>query len=255
MALDFLCSTSGINGGTVDCPITPGVGKYLVGWGGKLTAAQLAAGYTICKNSLIADSKKSKNSGSKLVVFPIIAEFTSKKEANVEAKMADGFSEVRREGLPAYELKIRTDMYQSQQLRKINNKRRRWVIVDDKNLFIGTRDADGNMIGKTGKIFVNGIDAGGLNENSGECMITVNLENAGETFDSGVVIQLDKAPTQLFKYLKDIQLYEKSAAALTGGTAPTRTVTITAIGATNDTINIPYGTISGQCCHQQLCKQ
>lgn len=241
MSLDILCTSSGINGGTTDCPIAPGVGKYFVVWGGKLTPQQLAAGYATCKAALVADSKKSKNNSAKLVVFPLVRKFTPKKEANVEASLADGFKQVTREGLPAYELEVVTDMYLIAQLRKLNNKRIKYAIVDDKNLFLATTDIDGNFVGRSGKIFADGLDAHDYDKVDGQTIITVNGESAYETYDNAKCIELDKKPEGIFSALKDVQLYEKAAATETtviAATAATRTVTITDEGDDNDTIDI-----------------
>lgn len=208
MPLNALVSNTGINTGTMDGALVPGVGKFLIVWGGMLTVAQLAAGYTACKASLIADSKRSKLNANKLIVFPIIRDFTNKKEANTEAKLADGLTQVTREGLPIYDLKIVTDMYLITQLRILNNKRIRYAIVDAGNQFLATTDMNGNLIGRSGKIFADGLDVTGFSNVSGETMIQLNAENAYETFDNAQAIQLDKAPNMLFKSLKDIQLYQ-----------------------------------------------
>lgn len=244
MSLDILCSTSGINTGTPACANRPGVGKYLIVWGGKLTAEQLAAGYATCKAALIADSKKSKTSSSKLMVFPLVRDFTPKKEANVEATLADGFKQVTREGLPAYEMKIVTDMYQAPQLRKLNNKRIKYVIVDDQNLFLGTMNTDGEFLGRAGTIFTDGIDAHGFQNVNGETIVTLQAESAFETYDNAKCIELDKSPEGLFSGLKDIQLYQKATATevvVIAAAGATRTVTITGVGADGDTVNIKDG--------------
>lgn len=241
MALDILCSSSGINTKSPDCAPKPGVGKYLVVWGGKLMAEQLAAGYATCKAALQADSKKSKTSSSKLMLFPIIRELTPKKEANTEASLADGFKQVTREGLPAYEMKIKTDMYQAPQLRKLNNKRIKYALIDDKNLFLATLNIDGEFTGRAGVIFTDGIDVHGYDQVDGQTLINLQAENAFETFDDASCIELDKSPEAIFTQLQDIQLYEKSTATpvnQVSATAATRTVTITAVGADNDTIDV-----------------
>jgi hypothetical protein len=239
--LDVLCSTSGINTGTPACAPIPGVGKYLVVWGGKLSPSQLAAGYATCKAALIADSKKSKTNSSKLSVFPIVREFTSKKEANTEATLADGFKQVTREGLPAYEMKVVTDMFQAPELRKLNNKRIKYAIVDDKNQFLATMNTAGEFLGRGGKLFTDGIDAHGYSNVDGETMILLQADNAFETFDNAKCIELDKSPEGIFSALQDIQMYEKATATpvvVVAATAATRTVTITAVGADGDTIDI-----------------
>lgn len=239
--LDILCSTTGINTGTPNCAPVPGVGKYLAVWGGSLTANQLALGYATCKASLIADSKKSRTSSSKLMLFPIIRELTPKKEANTEASLADGFKQVTREGLPAYEMQILTDMYQAPQLRKLNNKNLHYAIIDDKNLFLGTLNIDGIFTGRAGKIFVNGIDVHGYSNVDGESIITLQAQNAYETFDFASAIELDRGPVALFSSLKDIQLYQKATATavpIIAATPATRTITLTGIGADGDTIDI-----------------
>lgn len=248
--LDILCSTSGINTGTPSCAPVPGVGKYLVIWGGVLTKAQLAAGYATCKQQLITDSKKSKRSSSKLMVFPLVRDLTTKKEANTEATLADGFKQVTREGLPAYEMKITTDMYQAPQLRKLNNKRIKYAIVDDKNLFLATKNIAGDFHGRGGKLFVDGIDVHGFGNVDGETMIALQADNAFETFDNAACIELDKSPLGIFSVLQDIQLYEKATATPVAGvaaTAATRTVTVTAIGSNADTIDIPDDAGSSLC--------
>lgn len=213
MSITLLCAEKGINGGTIDCAPKPGVAKFLAVWGGKLTAAQLALGYATCKAALIADSKKSKFSSSKLVLFPVIRELTSKKENNTEAKLADGFSQITREGVPAYEMKVVVDMYLAAQLRKLNNEPIHYGFVDDKNLFLGTMNIDGDFLGRAGKLFVDGIDVHGYSQVNGETMIQLQADNAYETFDLAKAIQLDKSPVQLFSQLKDVQLYETATAA------------------------------------------
>ena len=219
MPLNALVSNTGINTGTMDGALVPGVGKFLIVWGGSLSVAQLATGYNACKASLVADSKRSKLNPNKLIVFPIVRELTNKKEANTEAKLADGYNQVTREGLPIYDLKILTDMSQIIQLRVLNNKRIKYAIVDDKNQFLGTLDNAGNFTGRAGKLFTNGLDVTGYSTVSGETQIQMNAENAFETFDNAASIQLDKAPNMIFKALKDIQLYQ--AAPVTISTVAT----------------------------------
>lgn len=214
MPLNALVSNTGINTGTMDGALVPGVGKFLVVWGGSLTVAQLAAGYNTCKASLVADSKRSKLNPNKLIVFPIVRELMLKKEANTEAKLADGYNQVTREGLPIYSLKVLSDMYQIVQLRMLNNKRIKYAIVDDKNQFLGTLDNSGNFTGRAGKLFTDGLDVTGYSTVSGETQIQLNAENAFETFDNAAAIQLDKAPNMIFKALKDIQLYQVAAVSI-----------------------------------------
>ena len=247
MPLTLLCGTSGINGGTLDCPLKPGVAKYIGIWGGKLTAAQLMAGYPTSIASLIKDSKRSKLNANKLVFFPIISELTPKTIANTEAKMADGYSEVTLEGVPSYDLKLRTDMYLSSQLRKLNNQDIKYVFVDSKLQFLCTVNQNGEMVGRRGKLFVSGIDVHGYGNVDGECTISLTATNAYETFDYPAVIQLDKSPESLFKYLKDINMYEKAVANTTGGSAgakPTGVVTPATIGTAGDTMDIIQGSTS-----------
>lgn len=212
MALNIYCGSKGINGGTIDCAPVPGVGTYLIVWGGKATAANIAAGYNTVKGVLVADSKKSKNDGSKLMVFPIIRELTPKKEANTEASLADGTKQVTREGSPAYELKIKTDSYLVTQLRKLNNRNIRYAIVDDKNQMWCYATPAGEVTGRAGKLFTDGIDVHGFSNVDGESMVLLQADNAYETYDFPACIELDKAPVALFSYLKDVQLYEKATA-------------------------------------------
>ena len=247
MPLTLLCGTAGINGGTLDCPIKPGVAKYLFIWGGKLTAAQLMAGYPTCISSLIKDSKRSKLNANKLVFFPIISELTTKTIANTEAKMADGYSEVTLEGVPSYDLKLRTDMFLSSQLRKLNNQDINYGFVDSKLQWLCTVNQNGDMTGRKGKLFVSGIDVHGYGNVDGECTISLTATNAYQTFDYPAVIQLDKSPESLFKYLKDINMYEKATANTTGGSAgtkPTGIVTVATIGAAGDTMDIIQNSVS-----------
>lgn len=255
MSLRNACIGAGYNGGTFDCDPTPGVIKFLLKWEGKLSLSDLLQGDAFCEAKLIAHSKLSKLDTNKLVVFPLIRDPQDKKEANTEVKLADGFTEVTREGLPAFEFKLNTTMYLSTQLRKGNNKRTRYAFVDDKNQLLATFDSDGNVIGRAGKFFLNGLDGKGYDKTSGETMLTLQAENAYETFDVPAVIQLSQAPPVLFKSLKDITIYQKAAATPIAGVAATRTVTltnlgdeptgasrtitITGIGSNGDTIRIP----------------
>jgi hypothetical protein len=171
----------------------------------------------------------------------LVHEPTNKKEANTVVTLADGFTETTREGLPSYDLKIITDLYQVTQLRKGNNRRTRYAFIDDKLQFLATFNSDGEVVGRSGKFFTDGIDAKGYDKATGETMIAIQAENAFETFDLPAVIQLSKDPSFLFKSLLDIYLYEKATAtaiSAVGGTAATRTVTITAIGSNGDTIDV-----------------
>ena len=237
MALDILCSSSGINGGTTECPIAQGVGKYLIVWGGKLTPTQLLS-YTTTKAALIADSKKSKNNSNKLVVFPILRDFKINKETNTEVKLADGYSQVVREGLPGYTLDIVSDVYLTHQLRKLNNKRIKYLVVDGNNLCGGTIDANGNFVGRRGKLFTDGLDFHGFDKVDGQTMVTVTAEDAAESYDNDKYVQLDKTPMLLFSALKDIYLYEKATATTGVGAAATATYTVTNVGTNGDTIDI-----------------
>lgn len=240
MSIDILCRNTGINTGSPACAPRPGVGKYLIVWGGKLTAAQLALGYATCKASLIADAKKSKRSASKLMLFPIIRDPQIKKEANTEASLADGFKQVTREGLPAYEFTIVTDMYQAPQLRNLNNKRIKYAFVDDKNLLLATMNINDDFIGRAGKLFTDGIDIHGYDSVDGKTMVTLQADSAAETFDFAKAIELDRSPEGIFPSLQDILMYQKITATPVVGvaaTAATRTVTITAVGADGDTFD------------------
>lgn len=241
MSLSNLCAGVGMNPGTMDCPVVPGVAKYLAVWNGKLTKAQLAQGLAVCKASLIADSKRSKYDPAKLMLFPFIDELTNNKEQNTEASLASGFTQVTREGLPKYAAKVRTDLYQVVQLRKINNQPIRYAFIDDKNLFLGTGNDTDDLIGRAGRLFTDGIDVHGYANVDGESMVAIQADNAFETFDMPKCIKLDGNPEKLFKRLKDVYLYETAAATssvVTPATAATRTVTITAIGSDGDIIDI-----------------
>lgn len=243
MSLDILCSTFGINTGGPGCPVTPGTGKYVAIWGGKITKAQLLAGYLTTKAQLVTDSKRSKNDSSKLILLPVASDFKPTKESNTVATLPDGYSQVTREGLPKYEIVVRSDMYAIQQIRKLNGKRIRYCIIDSNNLFLGTVDTNGDFMGRGGKLFTDGIDAHGFDQVDGVTTISIQAETAAETYDFSKAIQLDKDPTGIFASLKDIQLYEKVTATPVVAVAaanPTRTVTITAIGADGDTIDIKY---------------
>lgn len=250
MPIDQLCDSQGINTGTADCAPIPGVGQYLNVWGGMLSASQLAQGRDVCEASLVADSKKSKSSSSKLIMFPLSHDTVPTKEANSEITLADGFKQVKREGVPSYTMKlVNIDMYLGAQLRKINNKRIRYSFTDDKNQFLGSYDADGNMVGRWGQIFVDGVDIAdtGTTKAYGEVTVTIQAETAAETFDFPCCIQLSKPAAQLFKKLLDIQLYEKATATHAGGTGATSAVTFTNVGADNDTIDVLYngGSLTG----------
>lgn len=247
MPIDQLCDSQGINTGTADCAPIPGVAQYLNVWGGMLSASQLAQGRDVCEASLIADSKKSKSDSSKLMMFPLSHDTVPTKEANSEITLADGFKQVKREGVPSYTMKlVNIDMYLGAQLRKINNKRIRYSFTDDKNQFLASYDADANMIGRWGQIFVDGVDIAdtGTTKAYGEVTVTIQAETAAETFDFPCCIQLSKPAPQLFKRLLDIQLYQPTAATHAGGTAATASVTITNVGADNDTIDVLYGGVS-----------
>lgn len=241
MSLLNACIASGYNGGTYDCAPVPGVLKYLLKWEGKLPVATLLQGDLVSEAMLIAHSKLGKTNASKLVVFPLVHEPTNKKEANTEVKLQDGFTEVTREGLPAWDLKIRTDLYQVTQLRKGNNRRTRYAFVDDKMQLLATFNSDGEVVGRDGKFFTDGIDATTYDKVKGECNVAVQAENAYQTFNLPAVIQLSAAPPFLFASLKDIQLYEKASptpVALVAGSQATATMTITGIGSNADTINV-----------------
>ena len=247
MPIDQLCDSQGINTGTADCAPIPGVGQYLIIWGGMLTAAQLAQGRDVCEASLVADSKKSKSSSSKLMMFPISHDTTINKEANSEVTLADGFKQVKREGVPSYQMKlVNIDMYLGAQLRKLNNKRVRYNFTDDKNQYLASYDSDNNVIGRYGQIFVDGVDIAdtGTTKAYGEVIVTIQAETAAETFDFPCCIQLSKPAPQLFKRLLDIQLYQPTAATHAGGTAATATVTLTNVGADNDTVDVLFNGVS-----------
>lgn len=235
--LDVLCSFLGINTGTEDCAPQPGVFKYFGVWSGSLSKDQLAAGYATCKAALIANSKLSRASSGKFMLFPIVNDAKPKKEANTVAKLPDGSEQVTLEAVPKFDLIIKTDMYQGPQLRKLNNKRLKYVIIDDKNQLLGSRDENDAFVGRSGKIFVDGIDAHGYDTQDGQTNISVVADTATETFDNAACIQLDRTPDKIFKSLKDIQLYEKVAATpvLVGaGSVAHGDIVVGAIGTNGD---------------------
>jgi len=255
MSIMNACYAVGFNGGTYPCAPVPGVPKYVAKWEGKLTVADLLQGDAFCEAKLIADSKKGKKNASKLVLFPLVREVTLKKEANTEVKYADGYTETTREGIPAYEFKVKdVDLYLASQLRKGNNVKTRYAIIDDKKQFLATFNSDGEVIGRSGKFFVDGVDVHGYDKGQGETMINLQADDPSETYDTAAVINLSAMPSFLFKSLRDVQLFEKAAATPIVGapatrtititnqgalpTSPTRTVTITAIGANGDTIDL-----------------
>ncbi|RUP42607.1 MAG: hypothetical protein EKK63_00270, partial [Acinetobacter sp.] len=238
MATDLsVCGYTGGNTGGIKCAVSPDKWLEWAVWAGKLTPLQLAAAATI-KSTLVGHSKLSKTAANKLFLMPTIIDRTRQKENNTEQTVSGGLKFVTREGLPGWRLGFKTSQQQMVELRKFNGLVVPIIFQDAKKNTWGTKDADGNFVGRQAQLFFEGLDGADDATAGGLGYVTIVFIDSVESYDEQYFIKTPFSWQSSFKALVDVQLYEKAAATAISAVAATRTITITNIGTNGDTIDI-----------------
>lgn len=238
-----VCGQTGGNTGGVKCAESPGVPQNWAIWLGSLTPTQLLTAAAI-KAGLIADSKKSKSSASKLFLMPSIQNKETKRESNQETTLTNGLKIITREGLPGFRWSFFTSQAQLKQLRKFNGYVLPVIFQDNKQNTWGTVDGDGNFVGRQATVFFEGAFAGADDAVKGMAYVEIGFTDATESFDEQYFAKTAfNWQTNLAANI-DIELFEAATASLSGATGSTATVTLTNVGADGDTINILKGSTS-----------
>jgi hypothetical protein len=244
MANDLsVCGQVGGNTGGIKCAVSPGRPQSWAIYLGSLTPTQQQSA-ALLKAAMIADSKKSKSSTSKLFLMPPIIDRAKQKEANTEQTFSSGLKVVTREGLPGWRWGFKTSAQQLEQLRKFNGLVLPIIFTDNKQNTWGTVDGDDNFVGRQASIFFEGLDGADDATDLGIGYVTVGFIDAVESYDEQFFVKNPWSWQSILKGLIDVQLVEKATASLSGATAPTATVTMTAVGGDGDTINILKGSTS-----------
>lgn len=156
MSLD-LCSVNMPNGGAPDCDKTRGIPRYLIIGSYEFTAADLAS-TTVFKARLKTQTLLATGAAGKLIVFPIIQNVEKKTADHQTGTLNQGFSEVLREGFPAWDYGVRISNYHSQLLRQINNQSLKIFTVDHNLNVWGTWTSNSTFRGESAQLFIGGDD-------------------------------------------------------------------------------------------------
>lgn len=209
MALD-LCSINSPNAGAPACDANRGIPKYMVVTTKEFTSSEYAS-VTLFKAAFKTASLLPKSSSGKLIVLPVIANVESKKDANTEGSLNQGYKATLREGNPAFDFGVQISNRQAQVLRQLNGKDIQVFMVDDAKNVWGTALSNGNFRGEAAKIYITGDDFG---DGQAVKTITISLSytNASEYYDFSAYFPIDFNVSDYGK-LKDVQIVEKAAQA------------------------------------------
>lgn len=176
-----LCGTSVGNTGAILCDVAPGIPKAVYIWNGSKPVSTVTG--AAFQTFLETTSKLSKADADKLFVFPVIQDVADATEADATGSLNQGFSQVLREGKPAYTFKVFAGQSLVPQLRKFNNQNIRVLILDSNKRVWGVQSGT-SFIGSQAKIKTSGLKyATGQNVEEGVVTISLSFLDASEVND------------------------------------------------------------------------
>lgn len=204
MALS-LCSSSVANTGELACDKSRGVLKKLFIFNGAIASGDYADEETLF-DTLVANSKLSKDDTDKLFVIPEAQEIADSSEANTEASLGLGFKAVLREGRPAYTVKIFAGADLLKRLRRFNNQTVRVLELDANGTLWGVKSGT-DFKGFQAKLFFTGNKlADGQNLTEGVVTFTMSILSTSEYFDNPVWASLSDYNVEDIVPLIDVRM-------------------------------------------------
>jgi hypothetical protein len=209
MALD-LCAYNLPNGGAPACDKTMGIPRYLIVGDGEFSSAQYAT-IAAFKTQLKAGTLVARGGAGKLIVLPIIADVQNKTGENTTGTLNQGFSEVIRQGFPAFDFGVQISNNHAQKFTALNNQDIKVFIVDNNLNVWGVETSTGNFRGFSSRIFVGGDN---FTDGQGSKVILISWSSTDvEEFKiSSRYFTIDFSVADYGK-LKDVILFEKAAQA------------------------------------------
>lgn len=182
MALS-LCAASVANTGELSCDKSRGVPKKFFVFNGTIPEADYADVDTLF-DTLVTDSKLSKDDSNKIFVLNEVQEITDNSESNTEGSLGLGFKTVVREGRPAYTAKIFGGNDLLKRLRTFNNQTVR-ILEWDANGVLWCTKSGTSAQGFQAKLFFSGGKlASGQNVEEGVITVTISILSVSEYFDN-----------------------------------------------------------------------
>ncbi len=209
MPLD-LCSQNLPNAGAPNCDKSRGIPRFLIIGDASFDSTAYASQVAF-KAAFKSACLTARGTTGKLIVLPIIADVENKTGDNTTGSLNQGFTEVLREGFPAFDYGVQISNRHAQILRPLNGQDLKVFTVDHNLNIWGTYTSDAKFRGESAKIFVGG-DNFTDGQSSKTVKINVSYTDVEEFKASSRYFTIDFAASD-YGRLKDVQLYEKAAAA------------------------------------------
>ena len=211
MALS-LCSTSLENTGELACDKSRGVAKKFLVYNGTLTSGDMADAATLFA-AIVAKSKLSKTAAEKVFVLNEVQDVQRNAEQNVTGTLGLGFSQILREGRPAYTAKIFGGADLLKRLRQMNNQTVRVLEIDANDVFWAYKSGT-TARGFQAKLFFSGnMLATGQNVEEGVIEVGISIQSTSEYFGSAQWADFGGYNIEDIKALVDVPLAYVSAAS------------------------------------------
>jgi hypothetical protein len=205
-----LCSTNMPNAGAPDCDKSRGIPRYLVIGDGEFDVADYAS-VAAFKAKLKAATLVGRNQSGKLIVLPIVANVERKTADNQTGTLNQGFSEILREGFPAWDLGLQISNNHAQKLRPLNGQNVKAFVCDDNLNVWGAVTSTSKFRGEAAKIFVGGDDFTD-GQSSKFILVALSYTDIVEFKMSSRYFTIDFSLSDYGK-LKDAELVEAAAAS------------------------------------------
>jgi hypothetical protein len=145
------------NGGAADCDKARGIPRYAIIGSYEFDSDDLAS-IAAFKAALLAQTLVGRDGSGKLIVLPIFADIQKKTADKQTGTLNQGFTEVLREGFPAFDGGMQISNKQAQLLRPLNGQNIKVFIVDHNLNVWGTWTEDETFRGESAKLFMDGDD-------------------------------------------------------------------------------------------------
>ena len=157
MALE-MCSVNTPNGGAPNCDKSRGIPRYAIIGDYEWQAADFAS-IAVFKARLKTQTLKGRGESGKLIVLPLFADVQKRTSENQTGSLNQGFTEVLREGFPAFDGGMQISNNHAQKLRPLNGADQKVTIVDHNlNAWFTYLSSSGNARGEDAKLFIGGDD-------------------------------------------------------------------------------------------------
>jgi hypothetical protein len=154
MALD-LCSSNMPNAGVPLCDKSRGIPRYLIIGDYEFTTGDVVS-IAAFKAAFAVQCLVSRNGSGKLIVLPLVTDVQNQTGDNQTGTLNQGFTEVLREGFPAFQLGVQISNNHAQQLRPLNNTDVKVFVVDHNLNVWGAITPAGKFRGESGRLFIGG---------------------------------------------------------------------------------------------------